>query len=111
MTVTFAALTAAPASLAAVIVLFVGWAFFSQLYQAPQQARPVALVPEQRGILLALNASALYLGISLGSLLGSHYLPALGARSLSALALVPLALATATHAASTRRALQPVPTH
>ncbi|MEU9021605.1 MFS transporter [Actinomadura sp. NPDC048394] len=99
----FAALTGIPGSLPLALPALAVWAFASGLFMAPQQARLVELLPERRGILLALNASGLYLGMSLGSLAGSALLPALGARSLSALALLPLALAAAAHLASVRR--------
>ncbi|MBO2449109.1 MFS transporter [Actinomadura barringtoniae] len=102
LAVTFAALTATPGTLGLGIAIFAFWAFFSATFMSPQQARLVELLPEQRGILLALNASALYLGMSLGSLIGSGLLPGLGARWLSALAFIPLALAFAAHAASDR---------
>ncbi|GAA3219420.1 hypothetical protein GCM10020216_029660 [Nonomuraea helvata] len=98
----FVALTAAPPSIPVAVAVFAFWAFFNGLFMAPQQARLVELLPEQRGMLLAANASALYLGMSLGSLLGSRLLPSLGAGPLPALALLPLALATAAHVASTR---------
>jgi DHA1 family inner membrane transport protein len=103
----FAVLTAIPGSMLAALPPLACWAFFSGLFMAPQQARLVELLPRQRGILLALNASAIYLGMSLGSLVGSRFLSDLGARPLSAFALVPLALAGAAHAASTRRGTRP----
>ncbi|MFC5185052.1 MFS transporter [Actinomadura harenae] len=99
----FAGLTGIPGSLLLALPPLAVWAFASGLFMAPQQARLVELLPERRGILLALNASGLYLGMSLGSLAGSALLPGLGARPLSALALLPLALATAAHLASARR--------
>ncbi len=99
----FLALALVPHALPAALAVFAFWAFFSQLYQAPQQARLVALLPDQRGIVLALNASALNIGVSLGSLLGSTALPWAGARLLSAIGLVPLALAVVAHAVSVRR--------
>lgn len=45
---------------------FVGWSF-----PAAQQARIVALAPKLAPITLSLNASAIYLGVSLGAVLGS----------------------------------------
>lgn len=98
----FAALLLAPARLGTAVAALAVWAAFSQLFQAPQQARLVALVPEQRALGLALNASSLYLGMSMGSLLGSGLLPAVGAAGLPAAGLVPLALAAAAHRASGR---------
>ncbi|WP_433220789.1 MFS transporter [Microtetraspora malaysiensis] len=102
LTITFLALAGVPALPAAGVTTFAFWAVFNTLFMAPQQARLVELLPEQRGILLALNASALYLGMSLGSLLGSSLLPALGGHWLPALALLPLALAAGAHTASLR---------
>ncbi|WP_406317296.1 MFS transporter [Streptosporangium sp. NBC_01639] len=102
LTITFLALSGVPALPAAGVAVFAFWAVFNTLFMAPQQGRLVELLPEQRGILLALNASALYLGMSLGSLLGSSLLPALGGRWLPVLALLPLALAAGAHAASLR---------
>ncbi|MEO3876304.1 MFS transporter [Nonomuraea sp. B12E4] len=102
LTIAFLALSSVPALPAAGVAVFAFWAVFNTLFMAPQQARLVELLPDQRGILLALNASALYLGMSLGSLLGSSLLPALGGRWLPALALLPLALAAGAHAASLR---------
>ncbi|MBO2460939.1 MFS transporter [Actinomadura violacea] len=102
LTVTFLALSSVPPVPAAGVAVFAFWAVFNTLFMAPQQARLVELLPDQRGILLALNASALYLGMSLGSLLGSGLLPALGGRWLPAVALLPLVLAAGAHAASLR---------
>ncbi|MBD2894381.1 Purine efflux pump PbuE [Actinomadura sp. RB99] len=102
LTITFVALSSAPALPAAGVVVFAFWAVFNTLFMAPQQVRLVELLPEQRGVLLALNASALYLGMSLGSLLGSSLLPAVGGHWLPAVALLPLVLAACAHAASLR---------
>jgi DHA1 family inner membrane transport protein len=99
----FAILLVAPHGSLAGLLLFPLWAFFSQLYQAPQQARLVNLVPAQRGVTLAVNASALYLGISLGSLLGSTLLPELGAVLIPPVSLVLAGLAGVAHASSARR--------
>jgi len=109
LAVAFLGLWAAPRALVAAVLLFAGWAFFSQLYQAPQQARLVALLPDQRALLLALNASTMYVGVSVGGLLGSTFITALGARSLSLVGLVPLALAVLSHLASVRTVAAPAP--
>jgi DHA1 family inner membrane transport protein len=102
MAAAFAGLLVAPAGLLPAALLLALWAFSSQLYQAPQQARLIALAPEQRGLLLALNASMLYVGISLGSLLAAELLPLVGPVALAAVALLPLALAGLAHTASIR---------
>ncbi|MCX4749117.1 MFS transporter [Kitasatospora sp. NBC_01287] len=98
----FVGLLVSPAGPVPAVLLCAVWAFFGQLYQAPQQARLIALAPEQRGLLLALNASMLYVGISLGSLLASSFLPRLGATGLTALALLPMLLGVLTHLRSNR---------
>jgi MFS transporter, DHA1 family, inner membrane transport protein len=43
------------------------WAFSGMMFHSPQQQRIANIDPAQRSLLLALNASALYLGISVGS--------------------------------------------
>ena len=91
------------------IGVFVAWAFFSQVFMAPQQGRLVGLMPSQAGLILALNASGLYLGMSLGSVLGSALLPSWGARPLPAAGLVLLVLAGVTHTISSRRAASSTP--
>ncbi|MFF4118611.1 MFS transporter [Streptomyces sp. NPDC001714] len=85
------------------VVFFAFWAFFSQLYQAPQQARLVELVPLQPGLILAMNAAALYLGMSLGSFIGSSLLPGLGAGPIPWAALGVLVLAGLAHLSSVRQ--------
>ncbi|MGW2210697.1 MFS transporter [Streptomyces sp. NPDC001781] len=98
---TFTAFLIIPTHLPWVVVLFGVWGAASQLFMAPQQARLVALTPHHRTMVLALNASALYIGISAGSLLGSAVLAMAGAAALPAATLIPLAAATLTHHRST----------
>jgi MFS transporter, DHA1 family, inner membrane transport protein len=43
------------------------WSVTGMIFHTPQQQRIVAIAGEQRSLLLALNASALYLGMSFGS--------------------------------------------
>ncbi|MFV0472679.1 MAG: MFS transporter [Pikeienuella sp.] len=66
-----------------------GWGFF-----AVQQSRLIALAPERSGVILSLNASAIYLGRSLGSGLGSALIARFGLDALgwaaSALAIAAL---------------------
>ncbi|MFB9994959.1 MFS transporter [Deinococcus oregonensis] len=75
------------------LTVFFLWSAFANMFQAPQQARLIGLHPAGRGLMLALNASILYLGISLGSWLGSGLLPRLGAAHLAWPALLLLVLA------------------
>lgn len=66
------------------------WAVTAMLMMAPQQARLIALAPERQNLLLALNASALYLGMAIGAAIAGI----LAARlTLSALPLASAALA------------------
>lgn len=73
---------------------FCGCAFAGTFFTAPQQARLTAIVaPPRHALALALNASASYLGISLGSALASILFRQYGPEALpqAALALVALA--------------------
>lgn len=101
--VAYVALLATPRLIVAAMVIFAFWAYFSQLYQAPQQSRLVTLLPNQRALILALNAAALYLGMSVGSLLGSSLLDRLGATLLPGVGLVLLVGAGLAHAVSRQR--------
>jgi DHA1 family inner membrane transport protein len=49
--------------------LMVVWAVTSDVFMPSQQRRLAEIAPHARGLVLALNASALYLGMSAGSLL------------------------------------------
>lgn len=90
-------------------LVFASLSLFTQMFQTPQQARLIGLDPAQRGLMLALNASVVYLGISLGSWLGSALLPALGAQPLTGLSLAMLLVALAASAAVSRPVLRPRP--
>ncbi len=90
---TFIALNLIPANPILAAVVFATWAIFGVMLQTPQQARVVTLLPELRGIGLALNASALYLGISLGSFIGGNLYRDHGATSLPPVALGLLGIA------------------
>jgi DHA1 family inner membrane transport protein len=86
------------------MIPFLLWPLGLQTILLPQQGRQVTLVPEQPGVILALNASALYLGMSLGSLLASTLYSATGAGPLPAFGLGLIALALVTHVRSLRAA-------
>jgi len=68
---TFAALALVPHSPVAGVGLLIAWAVLAMIFQAPQQKRLLALAPGVTGLVLALNSSALYLGMSLGSWIGA----------------------------------------
>lgn len=76
--VVFLMLAFAPAHASAALVLLAAWAVVAMLFQAPQQKRLIGLAPQLRGLLLAVNASALYLGMSVGSFAASHVYGAWG---------------------------------
>ncbi len=64
------------------LTLVGAWAFCAVAFNTPQQKRLVGLAPSLGGLLLALNASALYLGIALGSALGGSLYRLLGLEAL-----------------------------
>ena len=63
------------------------WSMSGMSFYAPQQKRLIGLAPDLRNLLLAINASALYVGMSLGSAAGSLAWLVLGTWSLPAMAL------------------------
>ncbi|MEM7117765.1 MAG: MFS transporter [Chloroflexota bacterium] len=70
------ALTALPLieqSLALGVALIILWGVVGLGFQAPQQTRLVQLAPQLSSAVLGMNASFLYLGISLGSYLGGIF--------------------------------------
>ncbi|MFJ1754934.1 MFS transporter [Kitasatospora sp. NPDC088134] len=80
----------APATMVAMVAVL-GWGASSWCQTPPQQHRLLAAAPEQGPLLVSLNASAIYLGIGAGTVLGGLALPR-GAAAVFALAAV-LALA------------------
>jgi MFS transporter, DHA1 family, inner membrane transport protein len=72
------------------------WSMSGMSFYAPQQKRLIGLAPELRNLLLALNASALYVGMSLGAAAGSRAWLHLGPWSLPAVALAFIGCSMAT---------------
>lgn len=72
MGLVFAVLYAAPRMTAAAFGVMALWAIANDLFVPAQQRRLVELAPEMRGLVLALNASALYVGMSAGSFAGGR---------------------------------------
>jgi DHA1 family inner membrane transport protein len=89
----YALLIVVPASIWLAVPLIVAWAVAGILFQAPQQKRLVQIDPARRGLLLASNASALYLGMSAGSFLAGSTHQAWGAAALPGVSLLLLAVA------------------
>jgi predicted MFS family arabinose efflux permease len=54
------------------------WALFGWSFMVPQQTRLVALFPDRQNVVIALNASAIYLGAVMGSSLGAILIGAAG---------------------------------
>ena len=63
----FIGLFAVPASLSIAIALIALWAIGNDLFMPSQQRRLIGLAPESRGLVLAMNSSAIYIGMSAGS--------------------------------------------
>jgi DHA1 family inner membrane transport protein len=84
------------------IAAYAAWSLAGMGFYAPQQKRLIGLAPELRNLLLAMNASALYIGMSLGAAAGSRAWDALGAWSLPAVALVFIGCSLATFVLSRR---------
>ena len=69
------------------------WGVFGFSFTAPQQLYLVSLQPARRTLLLAFNASAIYLGNSIGAVLGGLLLPSVGVISLSIAAAIVASMA------------------
>ncbi|WP_158817821.1 MFS transporter [Methylocapsa sp. S129] len=80
--VVFAALYAAPAWYPAAIALIIVWALASDLFMPSQQRRMVELAPEVHGLVLALNSSAIYVGMATGSFVAGGLYPLFGLSAL-----------------------------
>lgn len=55
-------------------VLVAVWSMFGWSFMAPQQARLAALAPNAQSLALALNAAMIYVGIAIGSAIGTRLL-------------------------------------
>lgn len=114
----FAALCIAPGHAAIALGLLAAWSLVATVFMVPQQKRLIALAPAQRGLLLAMNASSMYLGMSLGTVVGSLAQAVAGVAALPAASLALVGVAWACHQLSLRapagftlapRALPPSP--
>lgn len=86
----FAVLAVAPSAIAVALPLMLLWAIAGTLFQAPQQQRLIQIDPAARGLLLATNAAALYVGMAVGAFLAgiTHRVFGAGALPVVSLALV-----------------------
>lgn len=74
----FAGLFVAPGHLPFAVVFLILWAIGSDVFMPSQQRRMVELAPDVRGLILALNSSAIYIGMAAGSFAAGSLLPAVG---------------------------------
>ena len=81
------------------------WSMSGMGFYAPQQKRLIGLAPDLRNLLLAINASALYVGMSLGAAAGSQAWLHLGPWSLPAVAMGFIVCSMATFLLSRRAEL------
>ena len=88
------------------IAAFAGWSMIGMAFYAPQQKRLVGLAPELRNLLLAMNSSSLYIGMSLGAAASSHAYGTLGVWSLPLVGVGFLLLAMGALALSRRAELR-----
>jgi DHA1 family inner membrane transport protein len=107
LTLVFATLFLAPAWYPAALALLIVWATASDLFMPSQQRRMVELAPEARGLVLALNSSAIYVGMAAGSFTAGTLYPVFGLSSLPLASIGFLALAIAALALSSRAAAKP----
>ena len=82
-----------PAWAPAAIALMMVWAGSNDVFMPSQQRRLAELAPQARGLVLALNASALYVGMSAGSMLSGTVTVHAGLGALPLVSAVVLVLA------------------
>lgn len=98
-------LTLAPVPLIVLVAALVVWSMFSWAFMAPQQTRLVGLDAPRTPVLFALNASAIYLGGALGSLIGGQALARFGFEALGPVGAIIVAAALASLAIVRRMTL------
>lgn len=98
----FAVLALAPPAYALILSVMMAWAMAMDVFLPAQQRRMVEMRPGMRGQVLALNSSALFAGMALGSLLSGR-IAALAGLRLLAPASIALVLAAAVLLLGSRR--------
>lgn len=88
----FGALYAVPGLLPLAVAVLIVWAVSSDIFMPSQQRRMVELAPEVRGLVLALNSSAIYVGMAMGSFSAGGLTPSLGVAGLPLVSVGFLAL-------------------
>jgi DHA1 family inner membrane transport protein len=102
----FVALAFAPVQPWIGVAGFAAWSVSGIAFYAPQQKRLIALAPQLGGLLLAMNASAIYIGMSLGSAAAGQAYLRIGVQSLPFVALAFLAAAAVAFDRSHRAAMR-----
>jgi predicted MFS family arabinose efflux permease len=106
----FAALYYAPGWFPVAVGLLIAWALASDVFMPSQQRRMIELAPNLRGLVLALNSSALYVGMAVGSFTAGSLYPVFGLGSLPLASVVFLVLSLGALGLSRRTAAgQPAP--
>ena len=67
-----------PLSVPALLLLTLAWSTCGWSFMVAQQTRVVAQTPERQGVVLALNAAAIYVGAAAGSAAGAAVIGAFG---------------------------------
>ena len=68
----FAILCLAPAWVAVALLAMIPWAIAVDVFAPAQQRRLIEQLPAMKGLVLALNSAALFVGISLGAFVAGH---------------------------------------
>ncbi len=100
--ISIAGMSAAAGSVVGTVVALSVWSAAGFAYNAPQQSRLVSLAPEALGIVLAVNASALYIGTALGGAVGGLAVTQIGFDALGWVGGAFVALATLCFVGSAR---------
>jgi predicted MFS family arabinose efflux permease len=82
----FAAIGAMPGRTVPLLAVFMAWGVIGFAFYASQQSRLVAMAPRQATVVLALNASMIYVGTAAGAAIGGAVIAAFGYRGLPAVA-------------------------
>jgi predicted MFS family arabinose efflux permease len=84
--VVFAAIGAMPGATVPLVAAFLCWGVIGFAFYASQQSRLVGMAPGQATVMLALNASMIYVGTAAGAAAGGAVIAQAGYRGLPALA-------------------------
>jgi predicted MFS family arabinose efflux permease len=103
MAAALAAMSLTNTSKAVTVAAVAVWGFAGFAFTSPQQSRLVLLVPNVAAVVLALNASAIYLGSGAGALLGGTASRAFGLQSNGVVAAATALAAASLFVASSRK--------